>query len=174
MKYSLSQSILLIFSVLFCMGMVQILYQPQPVIAFDGREMNELEERWENLFEEIRENLHLMRNQNNKRDGESIHPGRGPHNELERLREKIEHLRIAAEHLQHAGMNEMAAKIRVRVENMEREADEMSRNIKHHGPPHGVPLDQLHGEIRELREVVKDQGKAIKELKKLIQETAEP
>jgi uncharacterized coiled-coil DUF342 family protein len=68
--------------------------------------------------------------------------------------ERLEHLRIAAEHLAHAGLHEMAEQVR-------NHAREFEREIHRPGPP-----DELHrmmGEMREQMEGLRREINALRE-----------
>jgi hypothetical protein len=76
-----------------------------------------------------------------RRDRE--HDGReGPDHERRQHAERLEHLHIAAEHLDHAGLHEIARDVRGQAEALERDLHGHERDHE----------DELHHMLREMRE----------------------
>lgn len=96
-----------------------------------------------------------------RRDGEGRggEGPRGPEGDHERMlakvRERLEHLGAAAEHLERAGMPDMADGIRRRAGEMKRELEERLRHAREQGEHRGPLGPEGNAEIRELRELVK-------------------
>jgi myosin heavy subunit len=93
---------------------------------------------------------------------------------LEEAGRRITHLRIAADHLRDAGMQDLAGQLMQQAEKMEREVHEakmhMVAEAEHRGhvEPGNLPaqLDELRREVGRLREEMKALGQHVKELER--------
>jgi hypothetical protein len=92
--------------------------------------------------------------------------------QLEEAAHRITHLRIAADHLRDAGMQDLAAEVMQQAEKMEREVHEakthMAAEAEHLGHVESgnipVQLEELRREVGRLREEMKTLGQHVKEL----------
>jgi hypothetical protein len=102
-----------------------------------------------------------------RRGGEGPRGPEGDHERmLAKVRERLEHLGAAAEHLERAGMPDMADSIRRRAGEMKREMEERLRHAREQGEHRGPHGPEGSAEIRELRELVKrlqDENRELRE-----------
>lgn len=161
MKNHLSNMLFLAMIVLLALGFVQSNDFDHTVVGQEERETVGPEERQQRMMEEILENLRILVNRDREREDGRPHRERGPHPEM---KERIEHMNIAADHLRMAGMHDLAKELHKHVERMEREFDEHARKRDRREHPHEEQLDRIHEEVRELREIIEDQGRMIHKL----------
>jgi hypothetical protein len=89
----------------------------------------------------------------------------GPQNEMAR---RLEHMRMAAEHLHQAGLHDIAEEIVKQANAAERELHEQQRP-RHDGPMQNGPMhnDPMHNIMRQLEEIRQEVGRLRAEMNEL-------
>jgi hypothetical protein len=123
------------------------------LLRLEARELAENAGNKERLADIRHEAERLERELHELVHGEHRQPG-GPHEEVDR---RLEHMRIAVEHLQHAGLHDVAKHVAERAEATERTLHEQHRH-REGDPLHAImkQLDELRHEVGRLRDQVNE------------------
>ena len=127
----------------------------------EGLEMLRLEEREleesggkEERLADVRREVERIERRLHELSHDERHGERGPQDEIAR---RLEHMRVAVEHLNHAGLHDIAEHVAERAETAERELHEHHRH--HEGDPiHEImkQLDEIRHEVGRLRDEVNE------------------
>ena len=119
------------------------------MLRIEARELDENGENQERL-EDVRREAERIERELHERLRGARHEHENPHDEIAR---RVEHMRIAVDHLHQSGLHDIAEHVAERAEATERELHEQFRDHED-DPVHQVmrQLDELRHEIRRLRE----------------------
>jgi hypothetical protein len=118
------------------------------ILRLEERELEEVGGKQKRLAE-VRHQAERIERELHEHAHDGQHEERGPQNEIVR---RLEHMRVAVEHLHHAGLHEIAEHVAERAEAAERELHAYHRH--HEGDPiHEIikQLDEIRHEIGRLR-----------------------
>ncbi len=123
------------------------------MLRHEERELKEIGGKEERLVDVRHEAERIERELHELSRGRH-HEEAGPHDEIVR---RLEHMRVAVEHLHHAGLHDIAEHVAERAEATERELHEHHR---HHDddPIHAImkQLDEIRHEVGRLRDEVNE------------------